>query len=137
METAHHEELVRRQISAAYEQYAAALAGHDAAALAGLYDQDAVILPPGSLPVAGAAAIRAYCEGICALPYDFRVSGFTIEHAIVAGEYVIEVSRFISVSVPRDDSASRSVMQLKNLVVWRKRAGRWLIARDMYSDIRP
>lgn len=136
METTALDEAVRREIAAAYGEYAAALARHDAAALAGMYDDDAVILAPGAMPVVGAAAIRAYCEGICALPYEFEVSGFTIEHLLVAGDYAIEISRFTSTNAPLDDPAHRVVTLSKNLVVWRRRAGRWIIARDMYSDIR-
>jgi uncharacterized protein (TIGR02246 family) len=126
----------RAQVAAAYREYAAALARHDAAALAAHYDDDAVILAPGAKPIAGAAAVRAYCEGICALPYDFDVRGFTIEHVLVAGDYVIEVSCFTSTSCPMRDPDARAATILKALMVWRNRGGRWLIVRDMYSDIR-
>lgn len=130
------DEATRRQIAAAYEKYAVALARHDAAALAALYDTDAVILAPGAQPVSGAAAIRAYCEGLCAIPYDFDMSGFTIEHVIVVGDCLIETSRFLSANAPLDDADARVVKRSKNLVVWRNRGGEWLIAREMYSDIR-
>lgn len=136
METTAPDESIRGQIRRAYDRYAGALARHDAAALAAAYDEDAVILSPGAEPVAGAGAIRAYCEGICALPYDFQLSGFTVEHLLVTGEYVIEISRFVSTSSPLDDPAAKAMTAAKNLVVWRNRGGRWLIARDMYSDIR-
>lgn len=129
METASQVQLMRRRIGAAYAQYAQALGRHDASALAALYDEDAVILTPGSSPVVGMAAIRAYCEGLCAVPYDFKISGFTIEHMIVSGEYVIEISCFTNASAPRDDSESHIVTRSKNLMVWRNRLGKWLIVR--------
>jgi uncharacterized protein (TIGR02246 family) len=130
------DETARAQIAKAYQEYARALARHDAAALAALYDADAVILAPGAQPVSGTEAIRAYCEGICALPYDFDMSGFTIEHVLAVGDCFIETSRFTTANAPLDDGDARAVKQSKNLVVWRNRGGRWLIAREMYSDIR-
>lgn len=130
------DEAVRGQIAAAYREYAVALARHDAGALASLYDDDAVIMAPGAQPVSGTGAIKAYCEGLCALPYDFELSGFTIEHALVVGEYVIETSRFTTANAPLNECDERAFKQSKNLVVWRNRGGRWLIAREMYSDIR-
>lgn len=130
------EEALRDQIRAAYAEYAAALASHNADALAAMYDEDAVILAPGAPPIAGMGAIRAYCEGICALPYDFELSGFSIEHVLKAGEYVVEISRFTSANAPCGDSDGRVETKTKNLVVWRNRGGRWVIVRDMYSDVR-
>lgn len=136
MNVATSEEDARRQIATAYKAYADALARHDAAALAALYDEDAVILAPGARPVSGKGAIRAYCEGLCALPYDFDMSGFTIEHVLIVGDCLIETSRFITANAPLGDSDARAAKQSKNLIVWRNRGGRWLIAREMYSDIR-
>ncbi len=130
------DESLRRQIGETYNEYAAALARHDAAALAAFYDDDAVILAPGAKPVTGASAIRAYCEGICALPYDFELGGFSVEHVLTAGDYVIETSCFTSASAPLADPAARLVTFAKSLVVWRSSADRWLIAREMFSDIR-
>ena len=130
------DELLRDQIRSAYREYAAALARHDAGSLAAMYDDDAVILAPGAPPIAGRDAIRAYCEGICALPYQLALSGFTIENLLRAGDCVIEVSRFTSASTCYSDSDVPVVKKSKNLVVWRNRGGRWLIARDMYSDVR-
>jgi uncharacterized protein (TIGR02246 family) len=136
MEITALQESVRTQLAARYREFAAALARHDAAALAAHYDEDAVILAPGAKPVAGSAAIRAYCEGICALPYDFDVHGFTIEYLLLTGDYAIEISCFTSCNSPLDEPSSRCVTRTKALTMWRNRDGRWLIVRDMYSDIR-
>lgn len=127
---------VREEIEEAYARYADALARHDSAALASFYDEDAVLLAPGAAPVAGAEAIRAYCDGLCALPYNFELSGFSIEHLLLAGEYIIECSRFLSSSWPPGEPQFAVSTPTKNLVVWRRRGATWLIVRDMYSDVK-
>lgn len=127
---------LRAEIAAAYGEYAMALAQHDAVALAALYEHDAVILIPGAKPVCGHDAIRAYCQGLCALPYDFERTGFTIEHMLTAGDYVIEISSFTSSHAPVGDPQNRATTYAKTLMVWRNARGRWRIAREMYSDVR-
>lgn len=126
---------IRAELREAYASYARALAGRDARALAAHYDDDAVILAPGGVPIAGAQAVRAYCEGVCAMPYRFEVDGFTIEHVLAEGPFVVEISRFAGAAHDLERGGSYSY-RAKNLVVWRKRDDRWLILRDMYNEIR-
>jgi len=126
---------IRAELRDAYASFARALAGRDAGALAAHYDDDAVILAPGGVPVAGTRAIRAYWEGLCAMPYRFEVNGFTIEHVLAEGPYAVEISRFAGAAHDLDRGGSYTY-RAKNLVVWRKREGRWLMVRDMYNEIR-
>lgn len=126
---------IRAELRDAYAAFARALAERDAGSLAAHYDDDAVILAPGGVPVAGAAAVQAYWEGLCAMPYRFEVAGFTVEHILAEGPYVVEISRFRGTAHDLERGGSYTY-DAKNLVVWRKRAGRWLIVRDMYNDMR-
>lgn len=126
---------VRTAIAHRYKSYAQALEARDAAALAAHYSEDAVVLVPGADLIAGAEAVRAYCEGLCAVPYRFHLTGFTLEHLLVNGVYAIEVSRYAAASAPLE-RGSASVNFTKSLLVWRKTGEHWLIAREMYSDVR-
>lgn len=128
-------ELVRAELAHTYGSYAAALEARDAAALAAHYSEDAVILVPGCELIDGHAAVRAYCEGLCALPYRFKLSGFSLEHLLLDGDYAIEISRYAAVSTPLERGLERAA-NAKALLVWRRSPDRWLIVREMFSDVR-
>lgn len=135
METSARELAVRTDIAQMYRSYAQALEARDAPTLAAHYSDDAVVLVPGVDLIAGAQAVRAYCEGLCSLPYRFRLNGFTLEHLLVDGVYAIEVSRYAAVTTPLQREGG-TVRQTKSLLVWRKAGEKWLIVREMYSDVR-
>jgi uncharacterized protein (TIGR02246 family) len=134
META-PTEIVRAELAQTYASYAGALEAREASALAAHYSDDAVILVPGSDLIAGSEAVRAYCEGLCALPYRFRLSGFSLEHLLLDGDYAIEVSRYSTISTTLERGLER-VARSKALLVWRRMQGRWAIVREMYSEVR-
>ena len=122
-------------IATAYQTFAQAFRDRDPVALAAHYDDDAVILAPGERAVSGKAAVRKYCEQVCALPYRFDVRGFTIEHVLLAGDYAIESSEFGGVANSLGDGTA-SEYRAKNLVVWRNAGGSWKIVRDMWNDLK-
>lgn len=132
--TAAETETIREQILERYASFARALAEGDAAGVAAHYSADAVILAPGGVPVVGGEAIAAYWEGLCAMPYHFEVAGFSVEHLLIAGPYVIEVSCFSGKT--HDSDRGSFEYRAKNLVVWQHDGSRWLIVRDAYNDIR-
>ncbi len=106
-----------------------AVAAGDADAIAALYTESAIILPPGSPPIQGRAAIREYMAGLVAAGVD----GVDIE--------TVEVVRFDDVAIERADITVRVGGQVvehgKSLVVWRLVGDEWLYVRDMWSSNAP
>jgi len=102
----------------------------DAAALSGLYTQDAVFLPPGQAEVVGRDEIRslfaAQFERFDA-SYDFE-----IREIVVSGDWAFRRGVY-TVHATLDDGTTRTVRD-KFLDVWRRgEDGRWRIARDIWN----
>jgi uncharacterized protein (TIGR02246 family) len=103
-----------------------AIADGDADAIAALYTENAVALPPGAPPVQGRDAIRDLFAGLMASGVD----GVDIQ--------TTEVYRFDDLAIRRSDiviSSGGEVMDLgKSLEVWRLEDGEWRYVRDMWSS---
>ncbi len=106
-----------------------AVAAGDADAIAALYTENAVILPPDSPPITGRAAIREYMAGLVAAGID----GVDIE--------TVEVVRFDDMAVERANLTisvgGEVVEEGKSLVLWRLVGDEWLYVRDMWSANAP
>jgi len=89
-----------------------------------LYADDAVLMPPNAPAFNGRAAVQQFWGGLLAtgstdvdlVPDDIQVSG---NMAVERGHY--------EVTKPFRDSG-------KYVVVWRKRAGKWLITHDIFNS---
>lgn len=114
-----------------------AWAGHynagDADAVAGLYWDDAVLMPPGAPAAEGRAAIRDYLAGDTA---GAKAAGLTmsIDHGPigVSGSLAWQTGSF-----GVTDAAGATVDTGKYLSVLEKRDGKWLLLRDIYNSNMP
>jgi len=116
----------RAAIEAADAKFSALVAQGDGAALAGLYTKDGAVMPAGSVPVRGTAAIAkfwqsALASGVAAI--DLK----TVEvysqgmMATEVGEYALR------------DKVGKVLDRGKYIVIWRHDGGDWKLLRDMFS----
>jgi ketosteroid isomerase-like protein len=107
-----------------------AYASRDADALASLYDEDAILLPPGAPAAKGRAAIRAFFaadvaaaekEGISFVLGPNPQGGTSGDFGWASGTYVAK------------DKSGKVVERGKYLSVSRKKDGKWLYVRDMWN----
>ena len=126
-------------IAALQNRYVAAWLADDTAAVLALFENDAMILPPGRRPVRGIDSIRAYWW-----PTDgstTRILSFTWKAHEVSGTDRLAFSQGESdlrwrytKAGSTSESSSRSV----NLSVLRRaRSGEWRIARQMWGPALP
>lgn len=116
-------------IKRANASYASAVMAKDWAALAALYAEDAIILPPNHPPVTGRVAIKTYFEGFPPMS-AFEVPALEIEGrgdiALVRGTYSLTISQ--EGAAPVTDSGKWMEMR-------RKQAdGSWIILRDIWNS---
>jgi len=100
----------------------------NAAAIAGLYADDAKLMAPGAEPAAGRAAIQA------ALTAALQAAGgsqMTIQSTEVmeSGDMAVEVGTFT------ETAADGSHLDHgKYLAVWKKVDGKWMLYRDIWNS---
>lgn len=116
-------------IKTANASYAAAVKARDWAALAALYAQDAIIMPPNHTSVTGRADIQAFFQGFPPMS-NFEVPVVEIEGrgdlAVVRGTYSLTITQ--EGAAPVTDTGNWIEMR-------RKQAdGSWLIVRDIWNS---
>ncbi len=111
----------------------------DTAAVLRLFQPDAVLLPPNSTPIIGLDAIKAYWW-----PTDgshTRITGFTRHLSEVEGSGVIAYfvgSASLDWVYQRDGKETAQTSRSTDLVVLKPdAAGRWRIARQMWTQLPP
>lgn len=107
------------------------VAARDTAAVAGLYAEDAQMLPPNAPKAVGRAAIEETWKALLA-PADLKLST-KIETLTFArsGEMAVEVGTY---TLSMGDGASDTG---KSVVTWIRRNGKWQILTDMFSSDAP
>ncbi|HZI63555.1 MAG TPA: DUF4440 domain-containing protein [Thermoanaerobaculia bacterium] len=120
---------VRAAIEAAGRQFSADFAKSDAAAIAGHYAEDAMVLPPNAEVVKGRAAIQAFWQSTVE---GLKHLGLTTSEVNSGGDYAYEVGTYEIGTAP-DAVVDRG----KFMVVWKKAGGKWWIYRDMFSSNAP
>lgn len=108
--------------------WAAAWNAGNAAGIAGVYADDAVLMPPGGNAVQGRAAIEAYWQdAMAAMP------GVTIkletEELHNLGEVAVEVGSYVDAG-PDGEHVDHG----KYLVVWMLKDGKWQMVRDIWNS---
>jgi uncharacterized protein (TIGR02246 family) len=121
---------VRSTIEAAGKQFVADFLKGDAAALAGYYAEDAMVLPPNADFVKGRAAIQAFWQAFVGGGYKHFALA-TLEVG-ASGDLAYEVGTY-EVGMTPGGVEDRG----KFLVVWKKAGGKWWIYRDMFSSNMP
>ena len=113
-------------IKASNVQFAAAAAKGDAAGVAALYTEDALLMPAGSSNIAGAAGIMKFWQGALASGVGSVVLK-TVE-VYGHGTTATEVGEY-----SMSDKSGKELDHGKYIVVWRRIAGHWKLHRDMFS----
>jgi uncharacterized protein (TIGR02246 family) len=121
-----HAEGIRSSIAAANAEFSAAAAKGDGAGLAALYAADAQVMPAGSEPIRGTAAIQKFWQG--ALDSGIAGVGLKTIEVFASGPTATEVGQY-----ELHDKAGKVLDHGKYIVVWRNEAGKWKLLRDMFS----
>lgn len=116
-------------------EFAAASSRKDAAALAALYAEDAVVMPPNGAPVRGRAAIEAlmksyFDEGVTAIEVTTQSIEFHGDVALELADYSVTVT-------PPGKAPIKGWDQGKSMVVYKKSKGKWRMYRDIWNSSLP
>jgi uncharacterized protein (TIGR02246 family) len=113
----------------------AALAG-DAKAIAAMYTDDAMELPPNHPPLKGRAAIQAYYEAQFA---GAKVSAFTLTHweSAVHGDAAFDVGGYTQTIAPAQAGVAAMNDTGKYTVILKKVGGAWKVAYAIYNSDQP
>lgn len=121
---------VRAAIEAVNAEFSAAFNRGDAAAVASLYTEDALLLPPGEAVVSGRSSVEAYWKaGADAGLSNLQFRATEVESH---GPMAYEVGE-ASFDMPASDG-SKTPAKVKYLVVWKNVDGAWKLHRDMWND---
>jgi len=121
---------VTADIRTADDQFGAAFAAQDAAALAALYTARAQLLPPNSDFITGQEAIQTFWQGVM----DAGVAGatLTIEEAVGTDSMAVEVGRY---ELSAADGST--IDEGKYIVWWQRTPAGWRLHRDIWNSSRP
>jgi uncharacterized protein (TIGR02246 family) len=126
---------VRRAIESTYTRYTAALRSGDAAAVAQMYTDNAIVMAPGFPAWQGRAGINAGFAGFFA---QFAITDVRLatNDLIVSDGHVIEQGTYAWTLHPK--TGNDITDNGKYLTVWERQAdGSWKILRDMNNTDRP
>lgn len=121
-------------IHAADQAWAKAYNANDVDTLVGLYDESAVLLPPGAPAKNGRAEIRAFFTKEMA---DASKGGFAISQGPKPAGGVSGDMGWASGTYVVKDKSGRVVDTGKYLSVSTKKAGKWLYVRDTWNSDSP
>jgi uncharacterized protein (TIGR02246 family) len=120
-------------IETVQQRFAAALLRRDFDALAALYTDDAVVMPPNEPAVRGRAAVKAW---LAAFP---AVTDFTISHDRIEGRADLAYVRGTYTMTLRPEGAETPVTARGKYIEIRRRQpnGEWLLETDMFNPDHP
>ena len=119
------------EIKKAKQQYLEALNEGDAAMLARMSTERAILLPPNAEMIEGREAIEKYWRSVFAAGLR-DVSTRTVRVDEYGGDAAREIGR-IRVNAP----APRDVLEGKYVIVWRKRGENWLLDSVIWNFTQP
>lgn len=121
---------VRKTIEEMDAKFSEAFNAGDAAAIAAMYSEEAIVMPPNHESVQGTSAIQEVFSGFISM----GATNLTLkaDEVMGAGDLVIETGKY-SLSLPGGLHDSG-----KYLVVWKKAAdGSWKLHRDIWNSSLP
>lgn len=112
------------------KKFGAAVTAGDAAAIAGLYAEDATLLPPNAPAVQGRAAIQAYWQAFL----NAGVTNATLTSSEVTNTATdaTEVGTWV-ILAPDGSTADKG----KYIVWWKKTGDTWFFHRDIFNSDQP
>ena len=121
---------VTAEIRTAGDQFMAAFAAQDAAALANLYTAQAQLLPPNSDFIIGREAIQTFWQGV--MDAGVAVATLTIEEAMGTDSMAVEVGR-----LELSTADGSTIDEGKYIVWWQRTPTGWQLHRDIWNTSRP
>lgn len=119
------------EIEKATQQYVEALNEGDAAMLARMSTERAILLPPNAEMITGREAIEKYWRSVFAAGLK-DVSARTVRVDEYGGDAARDIGRFrVNAPAPRD------VLEGKYVIVWRKRGEKWLLDSLIWNFTQP
>ncbi len=103
----------------------------DGAAIAALYSEDAVILPPGGDAVQGTEAIAAFWQAEIDAAPGSKVELATTE-LYNLGDVAVDVGSFVDTAADGSHADHG-----KYLVLWMLKDGKWKLVRDIWNSSMP
>ncbi len=113
-------------IGAANEAFMEAFARGDAAGLAALYTETARLLPPGSEPVDGRAAIEEFWDSV--IEGGVAKATLTSDEVEGLGDTAYEVGRYAMY-----DADGKMLGEGKYIVIWKRTDAGWSLHRDIWN----
>lgn len=117
-----------------YRIYVQGYMRKDAGMISGLYDKDAIVIPPRQRPITGSVAIRSFFVDYLKGDDEAVSENFTPVSLVVSGNYAIDVETYEGTD--RRKSGAVKSYKGKNMLIWHRQPdGSWRIFRDMWSGI--
>ncbi len=117
-------------IRAADDNLESAFGQGDSEGVSGLYTEDGMLLPTGSDPVTGKAAIQAFWQG--AMDMGIKGLGLEIVELEDHGTTAIEVGNYIL-----NSEGEEVIDRGKYVVIWKQEDGQWKLHRDIWNTNTP
>ncbi len=118
----------RTHIDEALVKFVAAYNAGDAATVANLYTEDAVLLPPGGERVDGRAAIQAFWQG--AIDSGMKIDDLHAVEVEARGNMASELGVF-TLTVPAENGPAK--VNGKYIVIWMRSGLTWQLHRDIWN----
>ncbi len=110
---------------AVVDMWAKAFNAHNAEALAQVYSEDCILMPPGAKALQGRRGVLAFFHD---LPRQGMQIAVTNEESEVRGDMAVRRGTY-----EMKDRDGSTVERGKYLEVWRKQDGQWLLSRDIWN----
>jgi uncharacterized protein (TIGR02246 family) len=119
-----------REIKALHRAFAEAAVRHDLEAVAGVFANDAIIMPPDAEMVKGRDAILRHWKGA----FDGGLSGLEITPTDiqVIGDVAIEIGHAKMSMAPAGSAPIEA--SVKYVEIWKKVRGRWRVFRGTWNS---
>ena len=125
------EDSLKEVIQAREDQWSAAYNANDATALAAIYEEDAILVPPGTEPVVGREAIAKTLAGLFPTLRDLAL--VTDEARPLGENHAVEIGHSTYQAVAKDGSLSPGIDNY--VVVWHKgKDGVWSYVTDVFNN---
>ncbi|SMG49911.1 YybH family protein [Paraburkholderia susongensis] len=128
-----NEQLVRDHLLTRYDAWMKAIAEKDIDAIASIYANDAVYMPPGQPRHTGKEAILAVWRTYFTRP-DFKALYTPVISISTGLDIAYDVGSYV-ISLTRDDAPVE--IRGKYVVIWKKEQGDWFVAVDIDNTDHP